>query len=211
MRFFASVGVKNFVLSTGLEYSLSMLESGGCDPLASLEAAVAFLDEVLVLAERLDMRILLENCPMSRNIAVSPLMWRELFSRLKSDRLGLCYDPSHFDWQMIDVYAPISEFGSLMKHIHLKDTALDRKALAQVGILHNVGRERGHFPNQWWRHTVIGDGEIDWMRFKEALDAAGYNGSFSFEIEDYQYEEIPEKVQKGLRLQREYLKNNWGF
>jgi sugar phosphate isomerase/epimerase len=209
MNFFASVGVKTFVLSTGLSSALSLPENGECAPWASLEAAVEFLSEALVLAEKLDMRLLLENCPMYRNIATSPLMWRELFRRLPDERLGLCYDPSHCVWQMIDVYSPISEFGLKIRHVHLKDTTLDRSMLRDVGILHNVGGERGHFPHQWWRHTVLGEGEIDWTRFGNALDAVGYTGSLSFEMEDYRYEGKAERIREGLRAQREYIKNLW--
>jgi sugar phosphate isomerase/epimerase len=209
MRFAASLGVRKFMFSTGISQRLSMPESGGMDPLASLEPVVAFLEEILDLAEELDLVMMLENCPMYRNIATSPVTWRALFERLPHPRLALCYDPSHFVWQMIDVYAPLREFGTRIQHIHLKDTAMDRDILREVGILHNVAKERGYFPHQWWRHTIIGGGEIDWGRFRQELDGIGYQESFSFEMEDYQYEGDPQRVAQGLSLQREYLQTHW--
>ncbi len=209
MRFASRLGVKKFMFSTGISQRLSMPESGGMDPLASMAPVVAFLEETLELAEKLDLVMLLENCPMYRNIATSPLMWQELFNRLPNPRLGLCYDPSHFVWQMIPAVPPLSEFGSRIQHIHLKDTELDRTILSRVGILHNVAKERGYLPNQWWRHTIIGGGEIDWSDFKRTLDQISYSGSLSFEMEDYQYELDPAKVRRGLILQRAYLKDHW--
>ena len=209
MRFAAEIGVKKFMFSTGVSRRLSIPESGGMDPLASLEPALAFLEETLELAEKLDLTMLLENCPMYRNIATSPRMWQAIFERIPSPRLGLCYDPSHFVWQMIPVYPPLSEFGSRIRHIHLKDTALNRATLERVGILHNVARERGYAPDQWWRHTIIGGGEIDWNRFKEGLEQIHYTGSLSFEMEDYQYEGEPARVRQGLILQRAYLREHW--
>jgi sugar phosphate isomerase/epimerase len=211
MRFAARLGVRKFMFSTGISQRLSMPEDGGMDPLASIEPAIAFLKETLDLAEELGLTMMLENCPMYRNIATSPLMWGEIFSRISSPCLGLCYDPSHFVWQRIDVYAPIREFGPHIRHIHLKDTELNRELLNRVGILHNVGKERGYSPYQWWRHTIIGGGEIDWDRFKRELDQIHYRESFSFEMEDYQYELDPVKVRQGLALQRKYLQEHWSI
>lgn len=209
MRFASAIGVKKFMFSTGIRRGLSMPESGGMDPLASMEPVVAFLEETLELAEQLDLVMLLENCPMYRNIATSPLMWQELFRRIPSPRLGLCYDPSHFVWQMIPAIPVLIEFGSRIQHIHLKDTELNRAILDRVGILHNVAKERGYVANQWWRHTIIGGGEIDWDAFKHALDQINYTGSLSFEMEDYQYELEPARVRQGLILQRAYLREHW--
>ncbi len=209
MEFAASLGVGKFMFSTGISQSLSIPESGGMDPLASLDRVVAFLEDTLELAARLNLTMMLENCPMYRNIATSPLMWEQIFARIADARLALCYDPSHFVWQMIDVYTPVRTFGDKIKHIHLKDTELNHNLLSQIGILHNVAKERGYSPHQWWRHTIIGGGEIDWKRFKQELDRIDYHESFSFEMEDYQYELDPIKVKQGLSLQRQYLRDHW--
>ncbi len=209
MIFASQLGVKKFMFSTGISQRLSMPESGGMDPLASIDPVIDFLEETLELAEKLDLVMMLENCPMYRNIATSPVMWQEIFERIPDPRLGLCYDPSHFVWQMIEVYGPIGEFGHRIRHIHLKDTELNPALLSRVGILHNVGKERGYYPNQWWRHTIIGGGEIDWSVFKYELDQIGYDGCYSFEMEDYQYELEPTKVKQGLCLQRKRLGELW--
>lgn len=207
MAFAGEMGATKFICSTGISRRLSLPDSGGCDPLKSLEPAAAFLTEALEIAKSNGLTLCLENCPMYRNIATSPLMWRTLFDWIPDPALGICYDASHFVWQMIDVYEPFEAFSDRIRHIHMKDTAIDRKKLGDVGILHNTAKERGFEQNQWWRHTVIGGGEIDWPRFLTL--AGGLPGgmpALSFEMEDYQYECEPENVRLGLTLQLERLK-----
>lgn len=206
MRFAGEMGARRFICSTGISRELSLPASGGCNPLLSLDRAVDFLREAASVAAECGLQLCLENCPMYRNIATSPLMWRKLFEALDPLPVGICYDASHFVWQMIDVYRPIAEFGSRIVHVHMKDTALDRDKLNDVGILHNTAAERGFEENQWWRHTVIGGGEIDWPRFLALLHGLPDGiPALSFEMEDYQYECQPEKVREGLRLQYQRL------
>ena len=206
MEFAAAVGAKKMICSTGISRELSLPDSGGCDPLKSKGRALEFLHQAVEHAQELGLTLCLENCPMYRNIATSPYMWEEIFSEFSPEELGLCYDPSHFVWQMIDVYEPLERFADRIYHIHLKDTLLMREKLAQVGILHNTAKERGFEKNQWWRHTLIGEGEINWKRF---LDGVKKLPSplldVSFEQEDCNYEGEPEKVSRGMGLQRQRL------
>ncbi len=211
IEFAGSIGAKRIICSTGISGKLSQLASGGSDPLASLEKAADFVREVLDKAEPYGLEVCIENCPMYRNIATSPLMWRKLFKEVPDAGLGLCYDASHFVWQMIDVYKPFEDFGTRIKHIHLKDTALDCKKLDDVGILHNTGSEKGFEENQWWRHTIIGDGEINWSKFMKLASSLSHGmPDLSFEMEDFQYEGTPEKVKKGLELQMQRLRSVFG-
>ena len=202
MDFAAELGVKKIICSTGISRALSIPDDGGCDPLKSLEPVLDFLGTAVERAKGLGLTLCLENCPMYRNVATSPYMWEELFRRLPDPALGICYDPSHFVWQFIDVYEPLERFAGRIHHIHLKDTALFRDKLREVGILHNTAKERGFEKNQWWRHSVIGEGEIDWKRFlslAKALPSPLLD--LSFEMEDYQYECDPARVREGLSLQ----------
>ena len=205
MAFAGEVGAKRFICSTGISRTRSLPANGGCDPLKSLVPVAAFLREAIGQAQKNGLSLCLENCPMYRNIATSPLMWQAVFDAVGDLPLGLCYDPSHFVWQMIDVYRPFVRFLDRIEHIHMKDTAIDRNKLEDVGILHNTGAERGLEANQWWRHTVIGEGEIDWRRFLEIALERDEVPALSFEMEDYRYECDPIRVQKGLELQRARL------
>ena len=87
-----------------------------------MELAKQFVD----LAEKNGVRLCYENCPMMGNIATSPDMWEAIFDAVGSERLGLCYDPSHLVWQFIDPYRNIYKFADKIFHVHAKDTAVDR-------------------------------------------------------------------------------------
>lgn len=201
MRFASKLGVKKIITSTGISKKLSFDDSG-CDPLKSLDKATDFLKELVDKAEKLDMYVCLENCPMYRNIATSPYMWERIFEKVDSERLGLCYDAGHFVWQFIDPYKPLEEFSEKIHHLHLKDTKLYPEKLNEVGILHNTGKERGFDENQWWRHTIIGDGEIDYQRFLGLVNKLPSKLlDVSFEMEDHVFECVPEKVETGLNIQ----------
>lgn len=205
MEFASSLGVKKIVTSTGISKKLSWTEHG-FDPEKSLDKVVDFLNILVKKAEELDMVVCLENCPMQRNIATSPYMWKKIFERVKSDRLGICYDPGHYVWQMIDVYRPFTDFADKIYHIHIKDTEVLRERLALEGIMHNTGSEKGFNNTQWWRHTIIGDGEIDWKKFLECTcNLPSKLIDLSVEMEDYKYEGVEENVKKGLTVQLDRL------
>ena len=200
----SELSIPKLICSTGISRSRSIPPEGGCNPLLSLEPALDFLGILTEKARHLGVRILIENCPMYRNIAISPYMWGRIFPEFSPEVLGICYDPSHFVWQMIDVYEPLERWKDRIFHVHLKDTALFRDKLGDVGILHNTAREKGFEENQWWRHTIIGDGEINWGRFFSILGEDS-PADLSFELEDCMYEGDPEKVRKAMAIQKARL------
>ena len=90
------------------------------------------------------MKIGIENCPMlfdagqwpgGQNLATTPKIWREMFSRIPSEYFGLNYDPSHFVWQRIDYLKPLYEFKDKIFHVHYKDIKLYPDRLDDVGIM----------------------------------------------------------------------------
>ncbi len=210
MEFASEIGAKRIICSTGISRKLSLPASGGCNPLLSLDPAAGFLDIAVRRADQLGIQVCLENCPMYRNIATSPLMWRAIFGKVPSPTLGICYDAAHFVWQMIDVYGPIAAFADRIHHLHIKDTAVDTAKLNDVGILHNTGTEKGHEENQWWTHLIAGDGDIDWPRFLSLTEQyLEPEIDMSIEMEDYRYEGDPEKIRQGMLIQRDRLMNGF--
>lgn len=202
MEFAAGLGAKKMICSTGISRRLSIPDSGGCDPTKSLEPVLEFLQRAVRRAKELGLVLCLENCPMYRNIATSPYLWKAIFENLPDPALGLCYDASHFVWQFIDVYGPMEDYRDRIHHIHLKDTRLYPEKLRQIGILHNTARERGFDENQWWRHTILGDGEINWHRFMETVKTLPSPLlDVSFEQEDCRFESDPQNVRRGLAIQ----------
>ena len=158
-------------------------------PAQSLDRVVDLFGPLVELAEKNNVRLCFENCPLMGNIAISPVMWKKLFERLPSDHLGLAYDPSHLVWEMIDPYTPLLEFKDKIFHVHAKDTAIDRVKLARTGILTDFS---------WWSYRIPGRGELDWRQLLGQLTAEGYDGTLSLEHEDAAYEGSVEAVENGL-------------
>ena len=168
-------------------------------PVRSLDRVVDLFGPLLELAEKNNVRLCFENCPLMGNIAISPVMWRRIFERLDSDKLGIAYDPSHLVWEMVDPYAPIDEFKDRIFHVHAKDAAIDREQLAQTGILTDFS---------WWSYRIPGRGELDWNKLLGMLKANGYDGTISLEHEDAAYEGTLEAVENGLLDGKAYLEQS---
>ena len=208
IEFAGALGIDKVVTSTGIDKTI---EEGIYDrdpnvkdrgnmirriPVRSLDRVVDLFGPLVELAEKNNVRLCFENCPLMGNIAISPVMWRRLFERLDSDKLGIAYDPSHLVWEMIDPYAPIDEFRDRIFHVHAKDAAIDRKQLAQTGILTDFS---------WWSYRIPGRGELDWNKLLGMLRQNGYDGTVSLEHEDAAYEGSLEAVEQGLLDGKAYL------
>ena len=162
--------------------------------------------ELIKFAEDQGMRIAIENCPMlftadewpgGKNLASSPAIWRRMFEDIPSPYFGLNYDPSHLAWQLMDYLTPMQEFSSRIFHVHLKDVAVDRQKLNDVGIL--------AYPLQFHTPRLPGRGDIDWGRFLQAVKAIGYDGPTCVEMEDRDFEGSLELRKESLALAAQYL------
>ncbi len=140
---------------------------------------------IIKFAEDHNLRIGIENCPMSftadewpggKNLAISPEIWQRMFSDIPSGNFGLNYDPSHMVWQQMDWIAPLREFREKLFHIHAKDVRILRDNLNRVGIF--------AYPKQYHQPRIPGYGEIDWGRFIGSLMDVGYSGPVCIEVED---------------------------
>ena len=199
--FAGALGIDKVVTSTGIDKSVveglydrdpALRDRGNLIrriPAQSLDRVVDLFGPLVELAEKNNVRLCFENCPLMGNIAISPVMWKKLFERLPSDHLGLAYDPSHLVWEMIDPYTPLLEFKDKIFHVHAKDTAIDRVKLARTGILTDFS---------WWSYRIPGRGELDWRKLLGQLIAEGYDGTLSLEHEDAAYEGSVEAVENGL-------------
>lgn len=199
--FAGALGIDKVVTSTGIDKSVveglydrdpALRDRGNLIrriPAQSLDRVVDLFGPLVELAEKNNVRLCFENCPLMGNIAISPVMWKKLFERLPSDHLGLAYDPSHLVWEMIDPYTPLLEFKDKIFHVHAKDTAIDRVKLARTGILTDFS---------WWSYRIPGRGELDWRQLLGQLTAEGYDGTISLEHEDAAYEGSVEAVENGL-------------
>jgi sugar phosphate isomerase/epimerase len=161
---------------------------------------------IVALAEELDVKIAIENCPMlfgadqwpgGQNIMTTPANWRRVFEILPSKNLGINYDPSHFVWQMIDYIKPIYEFKDKIFHVHYKDIKLYKDKLDDVGTM--------AYPLEYMSPKLPGLGDVDWGRYVSALTDIGYEGYTCVEIEDKAFEGSDERKLDSMRLSRKYF------
>lgn len=215
IRFAKTIGADKVVCSTGIT-GQAVVDGNACryDPERCLEPVTEFLKEAVELAEKNDIRLALELCPMMFNTAISPYMLRRIFDAVKSDRLGLVYDPSHLVWEMIDPYPMIGEFAGKIFHVHGKDAEILWDKLKETGILHTTFRydhpvDNGEgikeYDNMWYRYRLPGLGTLDWRRIITELQVAGYDGTISIEHEDPVWCGSLDKIQKGMLKSRDYL------
>ena len=192
------LGVPQITMAMGVRTDLSFEDN--------LSASLEYWLPILQEGAGSGVRFAIEFCPLSGNFALGPWAWRQLFSRDDvPPTLGLNFDPSHLLWQMIDVYTPIIEFAKRIFSVHAKDTHIDRRVLAEHGILtpylyqerapHGVVESRA----PWWEFRIPGEGDVDWGRLMGELRAAGYRGAVLIELESQRYAGNRNVVIEGLR------------
>ncbi len=162
-------------------------------------------------AEDHDIKIGIENCPMSftkdewpggKNLLTTPAIWRRAFSDIDSKHFGLNYDPSHFILQQMDPMGPLKEFESKLFHLHAKDVKMHRDRLQQVGIFAH--------PLEWHAPRIPGFGDIDWGKFMSALRETTYRGPVCIEVEDDTFGKTLEGRQEALLVSRNVLAPYFG-
>lgn len=195
--FAKKMGIKMVVTSTGIDREWDdKTDTNECDrvrrrPIRSMDAIQEFFTQVLEYADKADIDIAFELCPLMGNTAISPYLLQELFKRLPSERLGIAYDPSHLVWEMIDAYEFIGEFGDKIKLVHGKDAEILPEVLRTHGILSDF---------DWWRYRLPGLGTLNWNKIVSRLFEAGYDGIISIEHEDPVWEGTVEKIKKGILI-----------
>lgn len=182
----------------------------GRDQTKSIEENLELVKElwppIIRLAEELEVKVAIENCPMlfgrdqwpgGQNLMTTPAVWKKVFEILDSDFLGINYDPSHFVWQMIDYIQPLYEFRSKIFHVHYKDIKVYKDRLDQCGIM--------AYPLDFMSPKLPGLGDVDWGRYVSALTDIGYDGYSCIEVEDKAFEGSSEKILDSLKLSKRYM------
>ncbi len=100
--------------------------------------------------------------------------WRMIFEVLPDGHFGLNFDPSHLDWQGIEVLPAVHEFRERIFHVHAKDVSVNEIKRARVG----------YNGDGWWRYVLPGYGRIRWGELITTLRQIGYDDVLSIEHED---------------------------
>lgn len=215
IRFAPKVGIRKIICSTGVS-SKSVIVGNNVlyDPEESLNDVAEVFKEFIEEAEKHNVKLCLENCPVMGNISISPYMWDRLFEKLDSDKIGLVLDPSHLIWQFISPYENILKYGQKIYHVHGKDCEVKYDVLNKHGILHNISKSQSSLKEGenalekvWWRYRLPGLGDINWNKIIANLHEIGYDGTISIEHEDPVWEGSLEKIQAGLIKAKRHIES----
>lgn len=163
---------------------------------------------LLDLAEKENVKVAIENCPMlfgrdqwpgGQNIFTSPENWEKVFELLDSDKLGVNFDPSHFIWQQLDYVKAVYDFKDKIFHVHFKDIKLYPDKLKKVGVM--------AYPLDYMSPKLPPYGDVDWAAFVGALTDIGYNGHAVIEIEDKAFEGTKVKILDSIKITKKYMEN----
>lgn len=182
----------------------------GRDPRATLiesfDAFQKIWPDIIKEAEDRGITVCIENCPMyfttdeepcGKNLACTPAIWQEMFSRIDSKNFALNYDPSHMIIMQMDYTLPIYQFAEKIRHIHIKDVQFYPEKYNQVGFFAP--------PLAYHTPKLPGLGDIDWGKFVSALNDIGYKGAAILEIEDRAYEETLQDRLDSIRLSKNFM------
>ena len=94
------------------------------------------------------------------------------------------FDPSHLFWQGMDPIVCIKRLGSAIKHVHAKDSKVDRSVVEFRGV--NDWKHYGDIADRAWTFRTVGygHGAEFWNEFVSTLRLTGYDGVISIEHED---------------------------
>jgi sugar phosphate isomerase/epimerase len=180
----------------------------GRDPTKSLRenlrAAEAAFPPLVERAGELDVKLVIENCPMEGwdpsggvgNLAYSPELWEWMFDL----GLYLNYDPSHPVWLGIDPLFAVDHYADRIAHVHAKDIETFPERRSRYGWLGKVVDRDDPWDVGWWRYRVPGRGEIDWCKLVDRLFERGYEGALSIEHEDPVWGGDDDRVQAGIEV-----------
>ena len=146
------------------------------------------------------------GAPYFANLCCTPETARQ-FIKDVGRGVGLNYDPSHLIRLRVDHIRFLKEFAPHVKHVHAKDTDVDKDALYEFGGL-SAAFATPHRWGEWtWRYTLPGHGLSRWGEIFSILKSAGYRGAVSVELEDENFNGSEEGEKRALEASLAYLRS----
>lgn len=151
-------------------------------------------------------RLVVEGWPGPGALCCTPETYRAFFREMDSPAAGVNYDPSHLIRMGIDPLRFLREFADRVGHVHGKDTELLDERLYELGHEQPATFAPGiAFGGTSWRYTIPGHGVARWGEILRILEAAGYQGRVSVELEDAHFNGTEDGEKLGLLLARRFL------
>jgi len=170
--------------------------------LTRLENFGYMIDSLNALAPALEAsggRLVIEGWPGPGALCCTPESYRATFREAPSQAIGINYDPSHLLRMGIDPIRFLKEFVGRVGHVHGKDAEVLADDLYEYGHEQPATFKKDPFcGSSSWRYTIPGHGGTNWKEVFRILEAAGYKGAVSIELEDRDYHGSDEAEQTGL-------------
>lgn len=145
----------------------------------SMPAFRKVFGELVNRAASKGVKIAFENCDMGGdwwkgdwNIAQNPTAWEMMFNEIKSDNVGLEWEPCHQMVSLIDPIPQLKKWVGKIFHIHGKDCTIDWNIVREYGV---------HGPRQFAWHRTPGFGDSNWTDIISILREGGYKGTIDIE------------------------------
>ena len=148
-----------------------------------LAVAVKAYDRLAEMAKEYGVKMLLE-VPHLYTIWPGPEQVNWIFDHIQSDNIGALVDSSHWGIIRYDMDEFLKRLGNRLWHVHLRDSRGSDTADRRQDL-----------------ELTPGKGTVDFKKFAQALDKAGYKGdvSLEFEYRDVTLPRIEEEFDDGIR------------
>jgi sugar phosphate isomerase/epimerase len=196
-----AAGCRNF-------FSVMFPDDPAADRRESFKLLVAGWAPLLEQMDTLGAKLVIEGYPGRNAHCCTPESYRAFFDEVDSPAAGVNYDPSHLIRMGIDPLRFLRQFVDRVFHVHPKDTELLDEMRYQLGHEQPPTFARPPaFGGTHWRYTIPGHGCMRWTAALEILQAAGYQGLISIELEDAHFHGSEPAEKQGLLASRQYLEN----
>jgi sugar phosphate isomerase/epimerase len=151
-------------------------------------------------------QLVIEGWPGPGALCCTPETYRAMFKEVPSPAIGINFDPSHLLRMGISPQKFVKEFAPRVGHVHGKDTEILREDLYEYGTEQPATFKKDPpFGGASWRYTIPGHGGSNWLEIFRTLQANGYKGAVSIELEDANYNGTTEGEQAGILAGARYL------
>jgi sugar phosphate isomerase/epimerase len=183
-----------------LNYFLVMLpEDPGLPRAENFGYMVESFSQLAPILEENQARIVIEGWPGPGALCCTPEGYRAFFKACPSPAMGINYDPSHLIRMNIDPLRFLREFVDRVYHMHGKDTELLTENLYEYGSEQPPTFAKTiPYGSLHWRYTIPGHGVMRWTEAFRILQAHGYGGCVSIELEDANFYRETEAEKLGI-------------
>lgn len=147
------------------------------------------------------------SSPHLPSLCCTPETCRSFIKDVGGKGIGFNYDPSHLIRLGVDHIRFLKEFLPYVRHVHAKDTEIDSEAVYEYGLYQPGIFAKAHgFGEFVWRYTLPGQGVARWHEIFRALQANGYRGMVSVELEDEYFNGSEAGEKAGLQHSLAFLR-----